>query len=392
MDLNLTAKQAEFREEVKLFIKEEKARGIYEFGDNAFIEVLSQEFSKQMGKKGWIGFSWPKEFGGKGMGYLDRLIMLEELFKVGAPLGYHYIGDRQVGPGLIHFGSEYLRNKFLPSILNVETTWCLLFSEPDAGSDLANCKTNAIDKGDHFLVNGQKVWNSNAHLSDYAWALVKTEHDPKVNKYKSFSELIIDMKSPGITIRPILNTLGIHSFNEVYLDDVKVPKDNLVGTINNGFRQIMTNLVYERCGIDRLLQNASVKQALLEYVKTTYKKNKPLAADSLIRDQIAQLEVEFEVGRLYVYYVSYLLDKGKIPSSEAAVGKTFCTIYESKLADQTMSLMGMPGLQMPDSPEALYEGAVAMSYLWSVPYTLQGGSVEVLKNIIAQRGLNMPVK
>ena len=392
MEFNFSKEQLSFREEVKAFIKEAKEQNTYTFMDNGFCEVLSQEFSKKMSKKKWIGLSWPKEFGGKGKGYIDKVIMIEEMLKVGAPLGYHYVADRQVGPGLIHFGSEYLRNKFLPPILNAENTWCLLFSEPGAGSDMANCKTNAIDKGDYFLVNGQKVWNTNAHVSDYGWALVKTNHDPKTYKYNAFSEMIIDMKSPGITVRPIYNTLGIHSFNEVFLDDVKVPKENIVGKMDNGFRQIMTNLDYERSGIDRLLQNASVHIALMDYIKTTEQNGQPLSKDPLIRDQIAQLEIEYEVGRLYVYYVSYLLDSGKIPSSETAVSKTFCTTYESKLVDMTMSIMGMPGLLRNGSPEALYDGSVGQSYLWSVPYTVQAGSVEVLKNIIAQRGLKMALK
>ncbi|MDO8785004.1 MAG: acyl-CoA dehydrogenase family protein, partial [Syntrophales bacterium] len=212
---------------------------------------------------------------------------------------------------------------------------------------------------------------------------------PSVSKYNSFSEIIVDMKAPGVTIRPIINMVGAHSFNEVFFDNVRVGKEYLVGKKDNGFRQIMTNLDYERAGIDRLMQNYRVKEVLLEYVKTKKRNGRPLSGDTLIRDTVAKLEVEYEVSRLFVYYVASLLDQGKIPSFEAAMGKTICTLFESKLADVATTLMGLPGLLLPGSPEALFDGVVCESYLWSPSYTLQGGSVEVLKNIIAQRGLKI---
>ena len=390
MDFKLTEEQIQFRDEVKAFLKAEKEAGVFPFsGNNSFIHNLSQGFSKKMAEKGWVGMTWPEEYGGKGLGYFDRVILMEEVLKVGAPIGFHFMGDRQVGPGLIHFGTDFLKKKFLPEIINADISFCLLFSEPDAGSDLANCRTTAVDKGDHYIINGQKVWTSNGHLADYGWALVKTNSDPNISKYNSFSEIIIDMKDPCVTIRPLINLAGVHSYNEVYFDNLKVSKDYLVGKQDNGFRQIMTNLDYERAGIERLMQNYGVKEALIEYVKTNTRNGLPLSKDSLIRDAIARIEVEFQVAKLFVYYVACLLDEGKIPTFEAAMGKTVCTLYESKLADVATSLMGLAGLLMPDSPESFFDGIVCESYLWSPSYTLQGGSVEVLKNIIAQRGLKL---
>jgi len=269
MDFKLTEKQRAFRQEVRAFLKRELSKGIYPKGNNCFVHQFSKAFSKEVAKKGWIGLAWPQEYGGKGWGYVDRTIMLEEMFMAGAPMAYHFIGDRQVGPGIIHFGSESLKEKFLPKVLDSDVCFCLLFSEPDAGSDLANARSTAVEKRDHFLVNGQKVWTSNGHLADYGWALVKTNFDPEVSRYNAFSEMIIDMKSPGVTVRPIINMAGVHSFNEVFFDNVVVPKEYLVGKKDNGFRQIMTNLDYERAGIERLMQNYQTKEALFDYVKTT---------------------------------------------------------------------------------------------------------------------------
>ena len=392
MDFKLTEEQLQLREEISTFLKTEKARGVYPFGANSFLDLPSKEFSKEMSKRGWLGLAWPKEYGGQGLGYMARLVMLEEMFLAGAPISYHYLGDRQVGPGLIHFGSDFLKKEFLAKILNADVSFCLLFSEPDAGSDLANCRTAAVEKDDHFIVNGQKVWTTGAHRTEYGWALIKTNHDPNVSRYNAFSEMIIDMKSPGVTVRPIINMAGFHSFNEVFLDNVKVPKEYLVGKKDNGFRQIMTNLDYERSTIDRLLQNCQVKEALIEYVKTNESDGQPLCRDPLIRDSVAKLEVEFQVARLFIYYVTSLLDQEKLPTFEAAMGKTVATLYEARLADVATNVMGLHGLLVSDSPEALFNGAVCESYLWSPSYTLQGGVVEVLKNIIARRGLKLATK
>ncbi|MFC1858536.1 acyl-CoA dehydrogenase family protein [Thermodesulfobacteriota bacterium] len=392
MDFALTEEQRKLREEVREFLADAKAKGIYPFGTNTFLDLPSQEFSKAMSERGLLGLAWPKEYGGQGMGYMGRLIMLEEMFLAGAPIAHHYMGDRQVGPGIIHFGSDALKEEFLPKILNGEARFCLLFSEPDAGSDLASCRTEAVDAGDHYIVNGQKVWTTGAHQSDYGWALVKTNPDPSISRYNVFSEMIIDLNSPGVTIRPIINMVGFHSFNEVFFDNVKVPKKYLVGKKDNGFRQIMANLDFERSTIDRLLQNCHLKDSLIEYVKTTERNGQPLSKDSLIRDTVAKLEVEFQVARLFIYFVTDLLDRGKLPTFEAAMGKTVATLYEARLADVATNLMGLCGLVMPDSTETLFDGAACQSYLWSPSYTLQGGSVEVLKNIIAIRGLKLAAK
>ena len=392
MDLRLTEKQIELRDEVADFLVSMKAKNVYPFTSDSMQLIFSPEFSKEVANRGWIGAAWPKEFGGQGIGYLERCIILEEFLKAGAPVGYHYLADRQVGPGIIHFGSDFLKEEFLQKMLNAEASFCLLFSEPDAGSDLAACKTSAVEEGDYFIINGQKTWTSHGHLADYGWALVQTNFDSEVSRHNSYSEMLINMKTPGITIRPVINMAGLHSFNEVFFDNVKIHQKYLIGKRDNGFRQIMTNLVYERATIDRLIQNHNAKKALFEYVKTTKKDGQLLSKDPLVMDSLAKLEVEFQVGKKYIYYVTTLLDEGKIPDFEAAIGKTFCTLFEAKLSDVATNILGLHGLLMPESPEALFDGAIAEAYLMSPSYTIQGGSVEILKNIIAKRGLKLASK
>ncbi len=392
MDLRLTEAQSRLQKEIRAFLKSIKEKGEYPFTNDSLQLVFSPEFSQKLAEKGWIGIAWPKEFGGQGAGYLERCIILEELLKSGAPVGYHYLADRQVGPGIIHFGSDFLKNEFLQKMLNAQVSFCLLFSEPNAGSDLAACETSAVEEGDYFILNGQKTWTSHGHSADYGWGLMRTSFDSETPRHNAFSEILINMKTPGITIRPVINMVGLHSFNEVFFDNVKIHKKYLIGKKGNGFRQIMTNLVYERATIDRLIQNYSAKEALFEYVKNTEKDGVPLSKDPIIRDSLAKLEVEFQVGRKYIYYVTTLLDDGKIPDYEAAIGKNLCTLFEAKLSDMATNIMGLHGLIMPDSPEALFKGIVAESYLMSPSYTLQGGSVEILKNIIAKRGLKLSLK
>lgn len=392
MDFSFSSEQKAFQREIQDFLKVELEQESFKPRQNAWIEGFSREFSQKMSKKGWIGLSWPKDYGGRGRGYVDRTILIEEMLKAQAPIAFHFMADRQVGPALIRFGSDELRKEFLPKIANAEISFCLCFSEPDAGSDLASLRTTAIEQGDHFIINGQKVWSSGAHLADFGWLLARTNHEASLPKHKGLSEFILDMKAPGVGIRPIFNMAGVHSFNEVFLEDVKIPKNRLVGEKDKGFYQIMQQMVYERAGIERLMQNYPVKRNLIDYAKTTKKNCRYLSEDPIVRNDLAALETEFNVGRLLCYYVAWIIDKGRIPNYEASICKVFCTKYEQKLSDIATQVMGLYGQLLPGSKSALYGGLAAESYLWSPSFTLQGGTVEILKNIIALRGLNLKTK
>jgi len=392
MDFEFTEEQKSFRKQIQDFIKTELEEGSFQPKQNACVDGFSQEFSRKMSKKGWIGLTWPKEYGGKGRGYMDRLILLEEMLKAQAPIAFHFVAERQVGLALIHFGSDELKKEFLPKIISGEISFCLLFSEPDAGSDLVSVRTTAADAGDYYVVNGQKVWTTMGHRADFGWLLAQTNPDPSLQKHITLSEFILDMRAPGVTVQPLINMAGVHSFNEVFLEDVKIPKKYLVGQKDGGFNQIMEQVVYERAGIERLMQNYTVREHLVEYVKTTKRGGKYLWEDPIVRNSLATLEIEFNIGRLLCYNVAWNIDQGKVPNYEASICKVFCTQYEKKLSDVATQVMGFYGQLLPGSKWAPHGGVAAESYVWSPSYTLQGGSVEILKNIIALRGLKLKTK
>ena len=392
MDFEFTPEQICFRQEIQNFLEAELNQGSFEPKPNAWIDGFSQQFSKKISKRGWIGLTWPKESGGQGRGYMDRLILVEELVKAQAPIAFHFLADRQVGPALIHFGNEELKKEFLPKIINADVSFCLCFSEPDAGSDLASVRTTAVDQGEYFLVNGQKVWTSCGHLAHFGWLLAKTNFDEKLPKHKTLSEFILDMKDPRVTVRPLINMAGAHSFNEVFLDDVHIPNNRLVGSRDKGFDQVMEQMVNERAGIERLMQNYQVKEGLVEYVRIAKRNGKHLLEDAIVRNAIATLEIEFNVGKLLCYNVAWTIDQDRTPYYEASVCKVFCTQYEQRLNDVATRIMGRYGQLMPGSKRAPHRGMIAESYLSSPSYTLQGGTVEILKNIIALRGLKLQTK
>jgi len=340
MDFGFTEEQERFRRDVRQFLKEEFAEGTLEIRSNYFIENSSPEFSRKLASKGWLGLTWPKKYGGAGRSYIDRTILMEELMRYQAPLMYHFFGERQMGPSLIHFGTEEQKSEFLPKIINAEISFCLGMSEPGAGSDVAAVKTSAREEGDFYVINGQKTWTTHAHNADYIWLLALT--DPEAPKYKNLSEFIIDKGSPGVEVRPLYNMIGVHSFNEVYFDDVKIHKKYLVGEKNKGFYQMLAQVDYERAGIERLMQN----YPLFENLKT-HVRNIASSSDSLVKDRLAQLEIEFQVGRLLVYHVAWSIDQGKVPNYEAAVSKTFCTLFEQRLGNLTTEMLGQFGHVMP---------------------------------------------
>ena len=389
MDFGFTKEQESLRHEVRDFLETKVTDGEFQVKSNGWVEGHSQRFSKDMSRKGWIGMTWPKEYGGHDRSYIDRAIVMEEMLTYQAPIGFHFLADRQVGPAIIHFGNDEQKKTYLPKIINADISIAIGLSEPNAGSDLVSVKTTAIEQGDFYVINGQKVWTTGGHRVDYIWLLVRT--DLNAPKHKALSEFIVDMKTPGINVRPIINMAGVHSFNEIFFEDVKVPKENLVGPKNRGFYQLMAQVDYERAGLERLMQNYPLFKNLVEYVKKEKRNGNPLSKDPFIRNKLAELEVEYQVGRLFCYQVAWTLSQGRIPNYEAALCKAFCTQFEQRLSDAATRVLGLYGQLMPGSKYAPMDGDAADSYLWSVSYTIQGGTLEVLKNIVATRGLGLPV-
>ncbi len=394
MRFTFTKEQDEFRQGIRDFLKAELEAGVFSVHSASLVGSPSREFSLKMAEKGWIGLTWPKEYGGQGRSYVEKMILNEELFRIRAPVGYHFLADRQVGPALMSFGSDWQKEYFLSSIVKADEgmMFCLLFSEPNAGSDLAAVSTKALIDGDYYVISGQKVWTSGGHLADYGWVLAKTNSDSAVPRHLTCSEFIVDMKSPGVTVRPIINIVGEQGFSEVFFDDVKIHKRYLVGQENACFKQIMAQVDYERAGIERVMQNYLIYERLISYVKNMDKDSKRGEFYSRVRDSIAQLEIEYNIGRLLCYYTAWVIDQGKKPTSQAALTKAFCTQYEQRLNDVATRVLGPISQIRRGVKWSPFEGELADSYLWGPSYTLQGGSVEILKNIVALRGLGLPRK
>lgn len=394
MRFTFTEEQNKFRQEVRDFLQAELKAGTFVPKSGGLAEGNNQEFSKKMAQRGWIGLTWPQKYGGQGRNYVEKAILIEELFKIQAPVAYHFLGDRQIGPSIIHFGSEWQKEYFLPRFVKADENmkFCLLFSEPNAGSDLVNVATTATKEGDFYILRGQKVWTSGGHQSDYGWLLARTKIDSSVPRHESCSQFIVDMKAPGVTVRPIINMVGCHTFNEVFLDEVKIDRKFMVGQENDAFKQLMAQMDYERAGMERLLQNYPVYEKLINYVKEMGKTRKGDPFYNWVKDSVAQLEIEFNIGRLLCYNTAWTIDMGRKPTSEAALTKAYCNQYEQRLNDLATKVLGPASQIREGSPWGLYGGEIADCYLWSPSYSLQGGSVEVLKNIVALRRLDLPRK
>lgn len=380
MDFALTVEQERFRQEIRDFLAKEMAAS--STTEDGWIVGYSREFSQKLGARGWIGLTWPKKYGGQERSYLDRLVLTEELLRAGAPVAAHWLGDRQVGPALLAYGSEEQKEEILPRVTSGEVVFCLGMSEPGAGSDLASLRTKAVEEGDAFSLSGQKIWTSFAHVADYTYLVARTDKDAP--KHKGISEFLIDMKTPGITVRPLVDITGEHHFNEVFFDSVRVEKKWLIGEKNRGWYQIASQLDYERSGIERLLSNYPLYRDTVRYAE-----EHGLSKDPLVRNQLAQMQIELTMGRFLIYRVAWLLSHGQVPNYEAAMAKCFCTEVEQRIAQTVSSLLGAYAVLLPGSPAARLAGRVARTYLYAPAYTIQGGTSNVLRNIMATRGLGL---
>lgn len=390
MDFRFTEEQEKFRQEVRDFLEEELKKGSFEPSCDAWIASFSPEFTRKVAQKGWIGLIWPKEYGGQGRTYMDRLILSEEMLRYGAPAACHWFADRQIGGAVLAFGTEEQKREILPRIMRGEAYVGLGMSEPEAGSDLASLKMRATEDGDEYVIDGQKVWTSGAHYVNYIYLVART--DPEAPKHKGISEFIVETNLPGITIRPLIDITGGQHFSEVFFDGVRIPKECLIGEKNRGFYQILEQLDYERSGMERLMANYPLFEAIIQYTKETRRNGLPLCKDSLIRQKLAQLQVEFEIGRLLIYRVAVVMDGGRAPNLEASMAKVYGTAFEQHLANTAMEILGLYGQLVAGADLVPVRGMAPYSYMMSQGYSLQAGTSEVLRNIIAQRGLGLPTQ
>ena len=388
MDFKFTAEQELFRHEVRDFLEREISNGTFQPMCDGWIQGYSPEFTKKVAARGWIGLTWPKEYGGQGRSDIDRLILTEEMLRCGAPAACHWFSDRQIGRSIIAYGTEEQKQELLPPILRGEAYIGLGMSEPEAGSDLASLQTRAVEDGDDYVIDGQKMWTSCAHFMTHVYLVART--DPDAPKHRGISEFVMDANLPGITIKPTIDITGSEAWGEVFYDGVRVPKKYLIGQKNRGFYQILNQLDYERAGLERLMGNYPLFEALIQFTKETKRNGVPLCEDTLIRHKLAQLQIEFEVGRLLTYRVVLVMEEGRAPNVEAAMAKAYCTTFEQRLASVATEILGLYGQLLAESKFAPILGMAPHSYLGSKGYSLQAGTTEVLRNIVATRGLALP--
>ena len=386
MDFRFTAEQEKFRQELRHFLQREVTPELLEELEARGEEGYSREFTQQVARKGWIGLAWPKEYGGQGLGYIERLIYNEEMVYRKAPWGYHFFGDRQHGPSFIAAGTEKQKKTYLPRITSGEAGFCVGYTEPGAGSDLASVQTRAVADGDDFVINGQKMYTSGAHYSDHIWLATRT--NPDVPKHKGISILIVDMKLPGVAVRPLITMDGGRT-NEVFFDDVRVSKDCLVGEKDRGWYIMAANLDYERSGIERVTEYLRLFEGIVQFVRDASRDNS-FMCNPIVENKLAEMSIEFRVGQLLAYRVAWMQSQELIPNYEASMSKVFGSELSQRVANVGMQVMGLYGQLEKGSKWAQLQGRIERTYLRSVSDTVRGGSSEIQRNIIATRGLELP--
>jgi alkylation response protein AidB-like acyl-CoA dehydrogenase len=383
MDFRFTPDQERFRSEVRAFVShewgEETAAGGAEGAEDADWERQTR-FRQALARKGWLTRAWPAQWGGQDADQLDQAIYREEMALGGAPDADQ--GVDRVGPSLMLFGNEEQKQRFLPQISRGEIFWCQGFSEPGSGSDLASLQTRAELDGDSYVVNGQKIWTSNAHRADWMFLLART--DPEAPKHRGISFLLVDMKSPGITVQPLINITGRHGFNQVFFDNVRVPRTNLVGEENRGWYIAATALDFERSGINRIAGATRVFSGLVDYLR-----EQPAPLSQEVRNRLVELKIEFDLGRSLAYRVAWMQSQALIPNYESSMSKLFGSEMQQRLANFAINTLGLRG-QVAEGPWAALAGTVEQYYLSTVSLTIAAGTSEIQRNIIATRGLGLP--
>jgi len=383
MDLSLTPEQQQFRDELRVWLqanapspwsgsKAEEEKGPY-------FEYL-RKWQREVSEGGWAAISWPKEYGGRDAKLIEMAILQEEWARAEAPPLINSLGLYLIGPTIIAVGTEEQKARFLPKIVSAEEIWCQGFSEPNAGSDVASLATKAALDGDHFVVNGQKIWTSLAHVAD--WCLLLTRTDPTAPKHKGITALLVDMHSPGVAVRPLKQMTGDASFNEVFFDNVRVPVANALGEVNKGWQTAITTLMNERANLGTgtyVIFKRNLDE-LIERVRQTKRAQNPL-----FRQKLAQAYVELEVFRLTNMRSLTRISQTGVPGPEGSILKLQWSEFNQRFAQTAMEALG------PHAQSWGFEGGRwVFNYLRARANTIEAGTSEILRNIVAERVLGLP--
>ncbi len=394
MDFSFSAEEGRFRQDLREWLKNNLPSG---WGTSAFkvpkgderIQFL-RDWQRKMHAGGYLGLSWPKEYGGRGASMIELAIFNEEMARVEAPGPLNVLGLSMAGPTIIVHGTEEQKKRYLLKILNCDEIWCQGFSEPGSGSDVASIRTKADLQGDEFIVNGQKVWTSLAHIADWCMLLVRT--DPNAPKHRGMSYILVDMKSPGITVRPLRQMTGESEFNEVFFEDVRVPRANLVGEMNNGWGVALTTLMNERgtASFGTQARFRIIYDNLVTLAKKSAVNGRPAAQDPMIRQQLAQHLIDVEILKYNCFRNFTRLLRGGTPGPEGSILKLWWSELNQRMQETAMTLQGAYGQLLRDSLWAVESGRWQYNFLRSRANTIEAGTSEIQRNIIAERVLQMP--
>ncbi len=388
MEFSFPPEEQKLLKEVRTFLKTEPTPELLsETQELGFIYggKEGRKFIRKFAAKGWLTPNWPEQYGGLGTSATLAFAIREEMALAGVPL--IFVAAHMAGPTIMHFGNEEMKNEWLLPIARGEVEFCLGYTEPQAGSDLSALSIRAVDDGDFFTVNGQKTFNTHAHVADYHWLATLT--DPEARKYQGMSILIVDLKSPGITIRPLVTMAGWRT-NEVYYDEVKVPKKNLVGEPNMGFYYVMHALDFER--MFPIAAYRRLFDKTVEYARNTVVDGEPLSKNPLVRQKLARLRIELEANKHLYYRLAYMLDSGQHPNYQASMQKLLATETAQRIANTATEVLGTYSQLKKGSKHAVLDGHVEHYYRNSVVETIYAGTSEIQRNIMALRGLELPRK
>jgi alkylation response protein AidB-like acyl-CoA dehydrogenase len=395
MDLTLTPAEEKFRDECRAWLDAHVPR---QWHDPAFRASLTPEgevaflkaWQHTLHDGGWVGLTWPREFGGRGAALMEQVILNQEMACAKAPPLINVLGIIIAGPTIMAHGTEEQKQRYLPPILTAEEIWCQGFSEPNSGSDLASLATRATLDGDEFVINGQKIWNSYGHMAQHCMLLVRT--DPSAPKHQGISALIVDMQSPGVTVKPLRQITGDAEFDELFFDNVRVPRANLLGELNDGWNVAITILMFERLNTTSLLeiQTKIALDALIDTARRTQRNGRPATEDPLIRQQLARVYTDVEILRLSTYRSITRFQRGQRPGPEGSIDKLFWSETTQRLFEVAMEILGPQGQLVKDSKWAVDSGHWAYQFLRSRADTIAGGTSEILRNIIGERVLGLP--
>jgi alkylation response protein AidB-like acyl-CoA dehydrogenase len=384
MDFRLSAQEQRMRLELRQWLDDTLPLRREAPRDPADKIALSRLWQRQLFDGGWAGISWPVAYGGRGADTVQQLIFNEECIRAGAPDSLNLsVALGLVGPTLIHCGTEEQRERFLPRILRGEDIWCQGFSEPNAGSDLASLSMRGVVRGDAIAVTGQKIWTSFAQHADWCILVVRT--NPEARRHDGLTFLLVDLRSPGITIRPLVEITGEAWFNEVFFDDVAVPLENVVGAVDRGWDVVITTLMHERGGTAPHARLRQEHEALVRWVVS-----KGRRGDPIIRQRLAKQATEVSIARLNAYRNACEIVRTGQPGAEGSILKLYWSELEQRIMDDAFEILGAPAVLLAGDPAAAAGGFWARELLWSRAATIYAGTSEVQRNIIAQRVLGLP--